>query len=144
FYRICGLPSPMTGKVQVFRNGVSSGEVAATIPSGVLGLRSFSIADVRVATLRTDSSPTGRTVYRGGARLTGVVRNQQRQPVAGGRVSVAGSGVATLTNPRGEFTLDSLPAGTQSLQIRKLGYGMTEQAVELKDDASVAVAVTMN
>ena len=30
-YRICGLPADMTGKVQVFRNGVSSGEVPVEV-----------------------------------------------------------------------------------------------------------------
>jgi hypothetical protein len=34
----------MSGKVQVFRNGVSSGEVAAEVTNGFLALRAFSIA----------------------------------------------------------------------------------------------------
>src|SRR5205085_784062 len=68
---------------------------------------------------------------------------KEGQPILAGRVTVAGSGLTALTNVRGEFALDSLPAGTQSLEVRKLGYGLTEQAVELANDASVAVTVTM-
>jgi hypothetical protein len=54
-------------------------------------------------------------------------------------------GVAVaLTKPNGEFTLDSLPSGTQALVVRKLGYGVTERAVELSSNTPARTTVTMN
>jgi hypothetical protein len=141
-YRICGIPTPMTGKVQVFRNGISSGEVAAAIEQGSLGLRSLSIAAVQVATVATDSGKSMK-VYRGSSRLTGRIVNKQGQPLAGARVTVEGSGITAISRATGDFTLDSLPAGTQSLDVRKLGYGATEKAVELSSVAPASVTVVM-
>jgi hypothetical protein len=143
-YRICGLPTPMTGKVQVFRNGVSSGEVATAIEQGSLGLRSLSIAAARVVTSAGDSGGPAKKVYRGIASVTGKVVDKQGQPLAGARVTVQGSGVTAVSQSTGEFVLDSLPAGTQSLEVRKLGYGATDQAVELASGAPATARVTMN
>jgi hypothetical protein len=144
-YRICGLPTPMTGKVQVFRNGVSSGEVAASIDDGFLGLRSLSIV-IKHAVVATVAGDSGKQtkVFRGSARVTGRVTNKSGQPLAGARVSLQGSGVTTITKPNGEFVLDSLPSGTQALEVRKLGYGAEEVALELASGAPQTVAVTMS
>jgi hypothetical protein len=144
-YRICGLPTPMAGKVQVFRNGVSSGEVGASIEDGFLGLRSLSIVSQHavVATVQGDSGKT-KKVYRGSARVTGRVTNKSGQPLAGARVSLQGSGVMVLTKANGEFVLDSLPAGTQALEVRKLGYSAEEIAVELAIATPQSVNVTMS
>ena len=144
-YRICGLPTPMTGKVQVFRNGVSSGEVGASIDDGFLGLRSLSIVSQHavVATVAGDSGKTKR-VFRGSARVTGRVTNKAGQPLAGARVSIQGSGVTAITKANGEFALDSLPSGTQALEVRKLGYGVEEIAVELTSSTPQAVTVAMS
>jgi hypothetical protein len=142
-YKICGLPNPMAGKLQVFRNGVSSGEVPTAIDGSPLGLRSLSIAAARVTTVAGDSGATQR-VFRGTSRVAGRVVNKQGQPVAGARVTVAGSGIVALSSATGEFALDSLAAGTQSLEIRKLGYGVTEQPLELSSGAPVSVMVRMN
>jgi hypothetical protein len=144
-YRICGLPTPMTGKVQVFRNGVSSGEVGASIDDGFLGLRSLSIVSQHavVATVAGDSGKVKR-VFRGSARVTGRVTNKAGQPLAGARVSLQGAGVTTVTRANGEFVLDSLPAGTQAIEVRKLGYGVEEVAVELTSNTPRAVTVAMS
>lgn len=144
-YRVCGLPTPMSGKVQVFRNGVSSGEVGASIEDGFLGLRSLSIVSQHavVTTVQGDSGKT-KKVYRGSARVTGRVTNKSGQPLPGARVTLQGSGVTTLTKANGDFVLDSLPSGTQSIEVRKLGYGFEEVAVELASAAPQSVNVTMS
>src|SRR6185295_2234100 len=121
-----------------------SGEVPAAIEQGSLGLRSLSVAASHVvATIATDSGGTKR-VYRGTARLTGKIVNKQGLPLSGARVMLEGSGIVAISRANGEFSLDSLPAGTQSLDVRKLGYGATEAAVELASAAPATVTVTMN
>jgi hypothetical protein len=49
-----------------------------------------------------------------------------------------------LTNANGVFTLDSLPSGTQSLEVRKLGYAVAEVPVELSTIAPATANVTMS
>lgn len=141
-YAMCGLPAPLSAKVQVFRGGVSSGEVAVSIGPEGLGLRSFSIASA-TAVMRSDTAST-KPLYRGLARISGRVVNTDGFAIQGGRVTIAGSGTTALTNARGEFRIDSLPPGTQSLEVRKLGYAVAEQGVELTDGVEARADVTMS
>jgi carboxypeptidase family protein len=143
-YRICGLPEKLEGRVQVFRNDVSSGQVDVKIDDGPLGLRSLSIVGARVASTALDSAGKAMPVFVGSARLTGKVVNRAGQPVGRARVSVGGTGNASLTNALGDFVLDSLPGGTQTVEVRKLGYGPTDKSVELTGSRPATVLVTMN
>jgi hypothetical protein len=144
-YRICGIPSDMSGKVQVFRNGVSSGEVPAEVTNGFLGLRSFSIVGQHQAfTEVTNDSGKVRRVAKGSAKLTGKVTDKKGVPLKEARVTLQGGAAPVLTNAYGVFTLDSLPSGTQSLEVRKLGYSVQEIPVELSALSPAATNVTMS
>ncbi len=144
-YRICGLPQDMSGKVQVFRNGVSSGEVPVQSTDGFVALRAFSIVTQHqaVAEIRGDSGKM-KKVYVGSAKVVGKVTDKSGRPLVGARVMLAGGGMPAITKPNGEFELDSLPSGTQSLEVRKLGYGATEVPVELSVATVAHANVTMN
>lgn len=143
-YRICGLPANMTGKVQVFRNGVSTGEVPVELGDGVLALRSMSIASVKeVAGAPSDTGRRSASA-RGRSRVSGRVLNKYGQPITGARITLQGTGAATLTRANGEFALDSLPSGTQTLEVRQLGYAPLEVAVELSAAQPQTVSVNMN
>ena len=145
FYRICGLPGDMTGKVQVFRNGVSSGEVPAEITNGFLALRAFSIVAQHqaIVAVASDSGKVKR-VAKGSARVVGKVVDAKGQPLRDARVMLQGGGTVTLSKANGEFVLDSLPSGTQALDVRKLGYSATEVAVELSANTPATATVTMS
>ncbi len=143
FYHICSLPADMSGKVQVFRNGVSSGEVPIEV-SRSIALRAFTIVAHHeiVAEVKNDSGKV-RKVAMGTAKVTGKVVDKHGRPLEGARVMLQdGKGVA-LTKANGEFSLDSLPSGTQALVVRKLGYGVTEAAVELSSATPARTTVTM-
>jgi hypothetical protein len=141
-YRICGLPADMSGKVQVFRNGVSSGEVPIAMTNGI-ALRAFSIvAHQAVAEIKNDSGKIKR-VAQGSARVTGKVVDKLGKPLGGARVALQGGGTVTISRPNGDFTLDSLPSGTQSIEVRKLGYSATDKAVELSSAEPAHTTITM-
>lgn len=145
YYKICGLPGDMDGKVQVFRNGVSSGEVPVAVANGFVALRSLSIVSQHqaVVQIKNDSGKVV-TIAKGSARLTGKVVNKLGEPLAGARVTLEGGGTPTISRPDGVFTLDSLPSGTQTLQVRKLGYAMVEVPVELSSTTPAHTTVKMN
>jgi carboxypeptidase family protein/TonB-dependent receptor-like protein len=148
-YRICGLPATMSGKLQVFRGGVQTGEVpvdlGGTSGGDLLAMRSMSISSTSqvVAQSPTDSGAKPAKVIRGRARVTGKVLNKYGQPIVGARVELQNSGAATKTRANGEFTLDSLPSGTQTLEVRQLGFAPTEVAVELTQATPQNVTVKM-
>jgi hypothetical protein len=135
----------MSGKVQVFRNGVSSGEVPAEVTNGFVALRAFSIVAQHqgMAEVKSDSGKLKRYA-KGSARVTGKVVDKRGQPLRDARVMLQGGGEVAITKPNGEFVLDSLPSGTQALNIRKLGYSVTEVAVELSANAPATTTITMS
>lgn len=142
-YRICGIPADMDGKVQVFRNGVSSGEVPTTV-TNLVALRSFGIMAKAeaVAEVKGDSGKV-RRVVKGNARITGKVVDKLGKPLSGARVALQGSGSVVLSKANGDFTLDSLPSGTQAIEVRKLGYAAADQAVELSSAAPAQTTITL-
>ena len=149
-YRICGLPATMSGKLQVFRGGVQTGEVPVDLggtsgSSQLLAMRSMSISSTSqvVAVATTDTGAKPATVIRGHARVTGKVLNKYGQPIVGARVELQNTGAATKTRANGDFTLDSLPSGTQTLEVRQLGFAPTEVPVELSSASPQSVTVKM-
>ena len=142
-YRLCGLPEKYEGKLQAQRkDGGTTAEVSVTQEDGLLALRSMSVAPLAVAA-GTDSAGKPATVAKGAARVLGRVVNSRDVPVANARVTLNGTGASALTRENGEFVLDSLPAGTQALTVRHLGYAPTEVSVELSSRTPARVNVKM-
>jgi len=142
-YRLCGLPEKYEGKLQAQRkDGGTTAEVAVTQEDGLLALRSMSVAPLAVATTDSAGKATPK-VLKGSARVMGRVINKQGAPVGGARVTLNGTGASTLTRESGDFVLDSLPAGTQAITVRHLGYAPTEKTVELSSRTPARVDVQM-
>jgi len=151
-YRICGLPAELEGKAQVIRGGLTSGDVPINFGQDVLALRSMSIAPPEAevaapAAPEPDSAgrPTAAAPTRsvGSARLTGRVVNRANQPIVGARVQLEGTTRVAETRANGEFSLDSLPPGTQTVTARKLGYTPVESAVDLSSREARTVSISM-
>jgi hypothetical protein len=144
-YRICGLPKEMSGKVQVFRNGVSSGEVPAEMtPNGFIALRGFTIAGTQTTVLVTTDSGKTKRIALGNARVTGRVLNKKGEPLRDARITLQGQGRTVISRSNGDFVLDSLPSGTQSLEVRRLGYSVAEIPVELSANNATPTTITMS
>ena len=146
-YRLCGLPAELDGKVQVLRGPLTSGEIAVSFGQDILFLRSMSIATpgavVRTSAPDADTQRASGTVVSGTARLTGRVLNRSGAPLVGARVQLAGTPRATSTRGGGEFALDSLPPGTQSVAVRLLGYAPVEKAVDLSSASPSSVTIML-
>jgi len=142
-YHICGLPADMSGKVQVFRNGVSSGEVPVEVANNI-AVRAFSVAQHQtVVVVKTDSSGKVKRIAKGSARVTGKVVDKNGRPLSGARIQLQGGGDVAISKANGDFTLDSLPSGTQAIEVRKLGYAATDVPVELSSNQPAKTTVTM-
>lgn len=83
-------------------------------------------------------------IRHGSARLSGVVRDAQGEPVGGAQVMVWGSDITGSTRDDGTFTLAKLPAGTQALEVRYVGYAPKRVAVDLASGETRAVTVTLD
>ena len=143
-YRICGLPAGLEGRIQVIRGALTSGDVTVTFGDELLAARSMTIAAPgAVVASATDTTRRGPPPVIGTARLTGRVLNKAGMPLSGARVQLEGTTRATSTRAGGDFTLDSLPPGTQSVAVRLLGYAPVEAAVELTSKEAQTVTIRM-
>jgi hypothetical protein len=145
-YRICGLPKQFDGKVQVLQGGVTSGDLPISFQDEDLELRSMSIP--RLVAAAHPGADTGKAAapakVAATARLIGRVVNTTGKPVAGARVQLDGTTRATSTGVNGAFTLDSLPAGSQVVTVRLLGYTPADKPVELSSVSATNVTITLD
>jgi hypothetical protein len=141
-YRLCGLPEKFEGKLQAQRkDGGATAEVTVVQDGGLITLRSMSVAPL--PTVATAPGASAAPARRGTARVFGKVLNSAGAPVPNARVGLVGTTASAVTKANGEFLLDSLPAGTQAIAIRQLGYQPTEQTVELSSHVPARVTVKL-
>ena len=147
-YRVCGVPANTEAAVWAQRGAASTGLVTAMIPkSGIarFDLTLDPLATHEVVFLRdsgavADSTPLlpGEKLRPapkvGAARLSGVVRDTKGKPLETARARIIGRRPAK-TNGAGVFVLDSLALGTQTLEVRALGFVPVSRLVNVTDAA---------
>ena len=104
-----------------------SGNVELGVPAHSVLRRDLyvgaSLAEFRAADTAASGRPLGeRIVERGRGELRGIVRTLNGRPIAGARVALFSGTGETLTNERGEFLLQGLPFGSQTIEARAIGY----------------------
>jgi hypothetical protein len=75
--------------------------------------------------------------------LVGTVRDARGRPLRDARASVEEAAGEALTNDAGRFLLAGLPSGTQTLEVRLLGFGAARVPVELRNRDTAAVEVVL-
>ena len=139
-YRLCGVPTATWLVVQVQADGRSGSPIRLQVPdsAGVV-VRHLSIStpaarpiadSVSVAGAGADTVPP--PPLTGSALVSGVVRGVGGLPLSGAQVRVVGARGTALSDERGRFELRDLPAGTQVLEVRRIGYLLAQQPVELR------------
>jgi len=146
WYALCGVPTegPITARAERGEN--ASGYIEIVVPPRGLLHRDFGIptGSAALAVADTGAESMGEPVRRGTALLSVVVRDEQRKPLAGARLLVQGSGATGSTNDDGALTLSDLPAGTQTLEARYVGYSPKRVTVDLASGRTSSVTVTMD
>lgn len=148
----CGLPADVDLVANADAPHRQSGLIEFRLGARELARRDLTLGDsATVVTVTLPDTTAARenrlavpvTVARGRARVAGVVRTADGRPLAGARVSVAGTDVVGTTSPSGAFALAGLPAGTYSLEVKAIGYAPTRVAVNLARSRPASVAVTV-
>ncbi len=93
---------------------------------------------------------TGASAAQDGARSDTIARvvgrvtdHATKRPVTGAIVSIAGVQGRVLTDDRGGFTIDRIPAGARVLTVEMLGYASRSQAISLRGGAVHDVDVVL-
>jgi hypothetical protein len=121
-YRLCGVPTGTALSLQLQQNERASSEVRVTVTDedGAVA-RDLSLRGSRAGT----------------ATLVGTVRGIAGQPLAQTEVRIEGAEAAAVSDASGRYSLSGLPAGTQTLVARRIGYEPAELTVELRAGRSV-------
>ncbi|MBC7674157.1 MAG: carboxypeptidase regulatory-like domain-containing protein [Polaromonas sp.] len=127
-FRFCGVPTDVPLQLQVQHAGVVSGVVHATVRDSAGMLRHD---------LSLNTSTTGM------ATLTGVVVGRESRPLADVQLQLAGTAGRARTDSLGRFMLSGLPAGSQMLEARGVGYFKARVSVELRSGRSVSQRIQL-
>lgn len=146
-YRICGLPTDTWLSVQVQRDSVG-GVVITTSISDTLGVAvlnmSLSAAAARPLAAAEDTAAAERPrVLAGTASVAGTVTGEAGQPLPDVQLRVLETTAATRSDSSGHFAMAGLPAGTQVLEAKRVGYRIVQQPVQLLSGRNVPAAVQL-
>jgi hypothetical protein len=145
---ICGPPENTSLQIRAAALGDTSGSIPMRLAANTVRHVTLSVGRAERVVLRLAPSPdlpegASVSVWRGPSRLRGMVRNPVGAPMAGVRVQVVGTGRTTMTNEQGTWALDSLPEGTQVLEVRAIGYEPMRPIVHLRGETPLDADITM-
>ena len=145
-FRFCGVPTDNWLLLQVQRDGRAGSPVRVSVPvaTGLAVLRlSFSASASRSLAAEDTAADGTAAPLTGTASVTGVVRTANGQPLSDAVVRVLGAAAESRTDGRGAFGLAALPAGTQVLEVRRVGYLIAHEQVELRSGRTVTADVAL-
>ena len=131
-YRICGLADSAVANVIAAGPHSSTGNVQVVVgPLGIarLNLRLAEAADGELL------PPTG--------ILAGVVRDSLGTPIAEAQVSIDGDTASVRSDADGRFRLTQVQAGTQTIEVRRVGLEPGRLVVDIVPGATTSVALTL-
>jgi hypothetical protein len=151
-YRLCGVPTDTYLLVQLQDKGRAGSTLRLTVGDdagvakrdlslSVSASRGIASTDSSAATT-ADETPVARLT--GIATVTGTVRGIGGRPLPDARVSVIDAVGTVQTDSMGQFTLANLPAGTQLLEVRRIGYLLGQRPVDLRSGRSVSQDITLS
>lgn len=146
-YYACGLPYDIIISSEAAGVRSASGTIEFSV-----GLRRLFRVDMLVSTdmvLAADAMPKTEAESlavlraRGNASVRGVVRDESGKLQAGATVGIATVDSTVRTNDKGEFVLDSLPAGSHVLKARQIGYAPASMLVDLRPNHVTVATIEM-
>jgi Carboxypeptidase regulatory-like domain/TonB-dependent Receptor Plug Domain len=110
-------------------------------PAAFLAVRLTTLA---AAAAIAFTSPSARAAAQQSGTLRGTVVTSEKKPLPQARISVVGTPLASVADTDGTFRILALPIGSQSIEVKLLGYATTLISVQIEAgrDANLQVALT--
>ena len=121
WFALCGIPAGVDVATFAWRGADSTGVIAATVP--IAGLARHDLFLGGMATVR------------------GAVRSEKNRPVPNARVGIVDRDRTAITDSTGAFFLGEIPAGSQTLEVRALGFAPDLRSLTLAAAADTTIAV---
>jgi CarboxypepD_reg-like domain/Carboxypeptidase regulatory-like domain len=159
-YHICGIPIGIKAEVRATTPTFTSADLTAdfsTVPIAIISMHvakpdttpappppTVAAGDTVKAAPAAPAAPKVIGLRRGQAIVSGVVLSSYDKPVPGADVTVAGAESKTSTDSSGKFTLRGLPAGTQTLVVKRVSYAPKGVPVDLSSRTPRTVTVKLD
>ena len=153
WFAFCGLPADAGLQARVASGTDSSGYVEVEIPVRGLRYQRFLVGGasrVEVPAPIDSSAPASArparpmSVLRGDARLSGTVTDPTGRPISNAHVLVWGTSVDVQTSATGTFSIDGLPGGTHTLEVRVIGYVPVTRVVQLAAGRPATIEIQLD
>jgi hypothetical protein len=152
-YSLCGVPTDIPVAIRARSGEFQSGPAVVQYAAGsVVALRDFAISRMdSAARIRVAAASVGAgslfdslVVPRGSGRITGVVVTPDGRPLQGAQAAILGLPIATTTDSSGAFYLVGLPAGTQTVEVRAIGFAPSRRSTTLKSATSASMTIVLD
>jgi hypothetical protein len=149
-FALCGIPIDIPVFVRARSGDQTSGPIEVYAANRQVVFQHFAVslrdssARASVDSLFDSRAADSLTRPPGLARLVGRVRDGGGRPVKGARVRVLRSGEVAVTNDTGVFRLGQLPGGTQTVEVRALGFAPRRVAIDLPSAEPAEALVTLD
>jgi hypothetical protein len=137
-YRLCGVPTDVAVVARATGSGHVTGLVEVDLSTRLFDVRDFAIsmkdsgATVHRLALLDSLIRVGDSIPAvGSTSLTGAVRGPDQKPIPDAQVALFGFPVSVRTNSDGIYRLTGVPAGSQTLEVRAVGFAPQRLTVEL-------------
>ena len=138
-YYVCGVAGGVGLAVAAAAGSFASGELQLEV--GERSVLRFDLSVSREAPLADADTAWG--TRRGLATLVGSVRRERGGPLEGAQASVLGAPTLAVSEADGYFVLRDLPSGSQMLLVRRVGFGFSAMAVELRNRDTTRVSLEL-
>lgn len=156
WFGLCGIPHGALVLVRVTSQADTGSFIEIEVPDDGILVRSLYLGSEPIMHDRTDdagrdtsAAATDSTASSSNApappritrspsprvRINGVITTTFGEPVANARVRIWGGQYATVTNEEGAYALSDVPAGTHTLEVRKIGFVPSRLAVDVLGDS---------
>ncbi|MFN8575009.1 MAG: carboxypeptidase-like regulatory domain-containing protein, partial [Gemmatimonadaceae bacterium] len=167
WFGLCGIPHGALVLVRVTAQSDTGSYVEIEVPDDGILVRSLYLGNERIARDPTDDTDRDTTASVTASdstaaqrvapvvrptpaspgthvRINGVVTTAFGEPVANARVRIWGGQYATVTNEEGAYALSDVPAGTHTLEVRKIGFVPSRLAVDVLGSEPTRVDVSIS
>lgn len=145
-YWVCGMPTGTTITVRATSGEHSSGQAELELGSRELALRDISLVSTTPAATASGApaiTEVGGVARSGTAILVGTVTARDGTPLEHAQASVLGTRAAGMTDAKGVFRLTGLPPGTQTVEVRMIGFLPKRATVDLRSQQTTRVSIVM-
>ncbi len=142
WFALCHLPVDVGAKARAERGTDATGFADIVVTPRGVSVQEFALAHLEALSPKMDSGAP--VVRHGNARLSGTVKNRAGKALPGAQLIVLETEAAATVNDAGAFALRGLPAGTQTVEVRQVGYAAKHVSVDLSAATPRTVDIVMS